>query len=130
MEDNMNDIVAAIEAKIGPLSLFLVLDADDVPTSMLTLVVSAVALDHVPSQSAVKLVIDCIKATATDEIQSSIGRVSIRPTSDRFVQVLTGFFNVERGPVVVQGGAFNEIIITHALIYKSARFDIKLAQPT
>lgn len=125
---DMNRFVHALEKQAGPVSLAVTLGTVDNPTSMLNLLVSAGSLDHTSTKDAVKFIAQMLKTESAIDIQKSIARITVLPTTDALVLAINAMFNVQEGPVSFSRCYLNDVFVEHGVVYRSQSFS-KVAQP-
>jgi hypothetical protein len=110
-----------VEAKAGPLALFMLVAPDIDTNDAWNVVVSAQGLDSRSRGNAVRLLSELLRSVVDESHWSQIARTTVLRTDDPFVKSMNQAFHTERQPVSLQSCNVFGFEIPKAIVLASKR---------
>ncbi len=117
----LQKLASDVEAKAGPLALFMLVAADIDTNDDWNVVVSARGLDTRSRGNAVRLLSELLRNVVDQSQWSHIARTTVLRTDDPFVISMNQAFHIEHQPVKLQSCNLFGFEIPKAIVFESRR---------
>jgi hypothetical protein len=117
----LKKVAADIEAKEGPLALFMLVAPDAETGDAWNVIVSAHGFDMKSRGNAVRQVSDWLRQNVSESEWPRIARATVLRTNDPFVQAMNSAFHAEESVINLQACNISGIDIPRAVLLESKR---------
>lgn len=119
--EQLQKLAGDVEAKAGPLALFMLVAPDVDANDAWNVVVSAQGLDTRSRGSAVRLLSELLRSVVDESHWSQIARTTVLRTDDPFVRSMNQAFHTEHRPLSLQACNLFGFEIPKAIVLESKR---------